>query len=52
MRAQWLTFDIRLETLLLPVGILFLPFAYTAVEMLGDKRREDRLKEKAEAEKN
>lgn len=52
MRVQWLTFDIRLETLLLPVGILFLPFAYTAVEMLGDKRREDRLKEKAEAEKN
>ena len=52
MRVQWLTFDIRLETLLLPVGILFLPFAYTAVEMLGDRRREDRLKEKAEAEKN
>lgn len=52
MRVQWLTFDIRLETLLLPVGILFLPFAYTAVEMVRDKRREDRLREKAEAEKN
>lgn len=51
MRVQWLTFDIRLETLYLR-GILFLPFAYTSVEMLGDKRREDRLKEKAEAEKN
>lgn len=52
MSVRWLTFDIRLEILLLPVGAVFLPFAYTAVGMISDKRREDRLREKAEAEKN
>ena len=51
LTVRWLDFDIRLEILLLPVGIVFLPFAYTAVEMISDKRREDRLREKAEAEK-
>lgn len=50
MSVRWLEFDIRLEVLLLPVGAAFLPFAYTAVGMLSDRRREDRLREKAEAE--
>ncbi len=51
LSVHWLNFDIRLEIILLPVGVVFLPFAYTAVEMISNKRREDRLRQKAEAEK-